>query len=356
MKIMSIFGTRPEIIRLSVLLAKLDTSCEHVTVHTGQNYQENLSDIFLRDLRVRTPDEHLGVRAHSFGSQISQILLSVDELLEKHRPDRVLILGDTNSALSSIVAARRGIPVYHMEAGNRCYDDRVPEEINRRIVDHTSTVLLPYTRQSKAHLLAEGIPEDRVIVTGNPIKEVIDTFEDEIAASTAMDRLGVSEGGFILVTAHRAENVDVEDRLRSIVDVLNRTAARYGKPILVSIHPRTAEKLRQHSLTEGEGVRFLEPLSFFDFISLERNSLAVLTDSGTVQEECCIFKVPNITIRDVTERPETIECGSNVLCGVDGDLVLSALDRLLENPPAWTPPEEYLASDVSEKVLRLLLK
>lgn len=355
MKIMSIFGTRPEIIRLSVLLSKLDGACDHVSVHTGQNYQENLSDIFLRDLRVRTPDEHLGIRAHSFGSQISQILLGVDELLEKHRPDRVLILGDTNSALSSIVAARRGIPVFHMEAGNRCYDDRVPEEINRRIVDHTSSVLLPYTRQSKAHLLREGIPDERVFVTGNPIKEVIETFSGEIDASSVMERLDVSPKEYFLVTAHRAENVDVEERLRSIVEMLYRVAARHDKPVLVSVHPRTAERLRQHSLSEGNGVRFLEPLSFFDFINLERNARAVLTDSGTVQEECCIFKVPNITIRDVTERPETIECGSNVLCGVDTGLVLSTLERLLEVEPQWIPPDEYLVDNVSDKVLELLL-
>ena len=355
MKVMTIFGTRPEIIRLSVILGKLDARCEHVTVHTGQNYQENLSDVFLRDLKVRTPDEHLGIRSHSFGDQISQILSGVDELLAKHQPDRVLILGDTNSALSSIVAARRRIPVYHMEAGNRCYDDRVPEEINRRIVDHTSTILLPYTRHSRAHLLKEGIPDDRVIVTGNPIKEVIDTFAEDIGRTDVFERLGVSDGAYFLVTAHRAENVDIEWRLRNIITILESLVDEYALPVLVSVHPRTAERFREHGITAGEGIRFLEPLPFFDFIKLEQHAKGVITDSGTVQEECCIFKVPNITIRDVTERPETLECGSNILCGVDVAMVKETMKRLMSSPPSWTPPEEYLVGDVSERVLEVLL-
>lgn len=355
MKIMTIFGTRPEIIRLSLLLGRLDESCEHITVHTGQNFTENLSDIFLRDLRVRTPNEHLGVRADSFGAQLSQILSGVDLILEKYRPDRVLILGDTNSALSSIVAARRRIPVYHMEAGNRCFDDRVPEEVNRRIVDHTSAVLLPYTRQSKENLLREGVSENKIVVTGNPIKEVIDAFTEEIQASSALDDLGVSNGDYFLVTAHRAENVDIEDRLRKIVGILESVTTEYGCPVLVSVHPRTAERLEQHSLVATKGVRFLEPLSFFDFIKLEMNAKAVLTDSGTVQEECCIFRVPNLTIRDVTERPETLECGSNILCGVDQRRVMDALDLILSRAPSWTPPAEYLADNVSETVSRILL-
>lgn len=355
MKVMSIFGTRPEIIRLSVLLGKLDKRCEHVTVHTGQNYAANLSDIFLKDLRVRTPDEHLGIKAHTFGSQIAQILSGVDEQLERHRPDKVLILGDTNSALSSIVAARRQIPVYHMEAGNRCYDDRVPEEVNRRIVDHTSTILLPYTRQSREHLLREGISEKRIFVTGNPIKEVIDSFSEEIDRSDILDRLGAKPSEYFLVTAHRAENVDVEERLRNIVTVLGEIALRYGKPVFVSVHPRTAERLKESDLCEAEGVRFMEPLSFFDFICLEKNALAVLTDSGTVQEECCIFGVRNITIRDVTERPETLECGSNVLCGVDVDRVMGTLENLLCTEPRWSPPAEYLADGVSDIVSDILM-
>lgn len=355
MKVMTVFGTRPEIIRLSVLLGKLDDLCTHVTVHTGQNYEENLSDIFLRDLEVRQPDHHLGIRANGFGEQLSQILSGVDDLLKSHRPDRVLILGDTNSALSAIVAARRGIPIYHMEAGNRCYDDRVPEEINRRIVDHTSTVLLPYTRQSRDNLLREGILEERVIVTGNPIKEVIDTYADGISGSGAMDALGVDKGRYFLVTAHRAENVDVEDRLLSVFRILDKIAEKYGLPVLVSVHPRTAQRLREHSISGGEGVRFLEPLSFFDFVNLEKNALAVLTDSGTVQEECCIFRVPNLTIRDVTERPETLECGSNILCGVDEDRVMEGLSSILSRPPSWNPPAEYLVDNVSDVVSRIIL-
>ncbi len=355
MKIMTIFGTRPEIIRLSVLLGKLDASCQHVTVHTGQNYDQRLSDIFLRDLKVRPPDEHLGIKAHGFGDQIGRILSGVDALLELHRPDRILILGDTNSALSSIVAARRRIPVYHMEAGNRCYDDRVPEEVNRRIVDHTSTVLLPYTRQSKEHLLKEGIPEERIFVTGNPIKEVIDNFSEEISASAVLESLDVAEGGYFLVTAHRAENVDVEERILNIAEFLQTLAKDYDVPVLVSVHPRTAERFARHGIVAGNGVRFLEPLSFFDFIKLEMNAMAVLTDSGTVQEECCIFTVPNVTIRDVTERPETLQCGSNVLSGVDVARVTAAVRSVLSVTPSWIPPEEYLVNDVSDRVLDIIL-
>lgn len=355
MKVLTVFGTRPEIIRLSLLLDKLDGNCTHVTVHTGQNYAENLSDVFLRDLRVRKPDEYLGVRAHGFGEQLSLIVRGVDEALERHRPDRVLILGDTNSALASVVAARRGIPVYHMEAGNRCYDDRVPEEINRRIVDHTSAVLLPYTRNSKANLLREGIADDRIHVIGNPIKEVIDAFADEIAESGVLERLGVRSKGYFLLTAHRAENVDIEWRLRSIAAIMEDLASEFGMPVLVSVHPRTAERLNAWGIAAGKGVTYLEPQPFFDFIQLEKNAAAVLSDSGTVQEECCIFHVRNATIRDVTERPETVECGSNVLCGVDREKVRETVGVLLGREPNWVPPEEYLREGVSDTVMRLIL-
>src|SRR6266436_3958614 len=227
MKIMTIFGTRPEIIRLSVVLKVLDQHCEHVTVHTGQNYDESLSDVFFRDLDIRTPDVHLGIQAKSFGEQIGQILTKIDELLEAHKPDRVLILGDTNSALSAIPAARRQIPVFHMEAGNRCYDNRVPEEINRRIIDHSSAVLMPYTERSKENLVREGIERDRIFVTGNPIKEVLDTFADKIKASEVMETLGVTPFEYFLVTLHRAENVDIPERIGGIFAGLGEIAEKF---------------------------------------------------------------------------------------------------------------------------------
>jgi len=356
MKIMTIFGTRPEIIRLSLVMKVLDQHCEHVTVHTGQNYDESLSDIFIRDLKIRTPDVHLGIKSKTFGGQIGQILTKIDEVLEAENPDRVLILGDTNSALSAIPAARRQIPVYHMEAGNRCYDDRVPEEINRRIIDHSSTILLPYTERSKENLVREGFERERIFVTGNPIKEVLDNFEADIEASDAMKAVTVKSFEYFLVTLHRSENVDIPDRLRLIFEGLEKVEAEFRNPILVSVHPRTAEKIEQSGIKpRSRNIRLVNALGFFDFVKLEKNSLAVLTDSGTVQEECSILHIPNITLRDVTERPETIECGSNILSGAEPNSIINAVKLAIAQPAAWTPPREYLAENVSQTVSKILL-
>lgn len=356
MKVMTIFGTRPEIIRLSLVMKILDQHCEHITVHTGQNYHESLSDIFIRDLEVRTPNIHFGIRANSFGEQIGQILGKADEAFAEHKPDKILILGDTNSALTAIVAARRGIPVFHMEAGNRCYDDRVPEEVNRRIIDHSSSVLLPYTGRSKENLVAEGIERERIYITGNPIKEVLDNFSDKIEKSKILADLHEKPFDYFLVTLHRAENVDIGDRLRSIFSSLETIAEKYGKRVLISVHPRTREKLEQFEIAPNSRLlKLLEPLGFFDFVHLEKNSLAVLTDSGTVQEECSIFGIPNITLRDVTERPETIECGSNILSGAEPDNILRAVELAISQPASWKPPQEYLAENVAETVSKIIL-
>lgn len=353
---MTIFGTRPEIIRLNLVARVLDQHCEHITVHTGQNYDESLSDIFIRDLEMRTPDVHLGIKSKNFADQFAQIVTKTDELLESHRPDRVLILGDTNSALSAVAAARRGIPIFHMEAGNRCYDERVPEEINRKIIDHSSTVLMPYTDRSKDNLVREGIERDRIYVTGNPIKEVLDHFNDSIEASGVMKALKVQAFEYFLVTLHRAENVDEPARLRSIVSGIEQAAAKFDKVALMSVHPRTAEKLDSSNIKpDPTRVRLLKALGFFDFVKLERNALAVLTDSGTVQEECAIFGVPNVTIRDVTERPETIECGSNILSGADSASIVSAVEVAIAQPAAWTAPAEYLVSNVAQTVSKIVL-
>lgn len=356
LKVMTIFGTRPEIIRLSVVMRLLDEHSEHLTVHTGQNYHESLSDIFLRDLQVRTPDVHLGIQANSFGEQAGQILQGIDSLLEEHKPDRVLILGDTNSALSAIVAARRRIKVFHMEAGNRCFDDRVPEEINRRIVDHSSSILMPYTERSKENLVREGIERDRIFVTGNPIKEVLSTFAPQIEASDVMSRLEVNAKEYLLVTMHRSENVDEPQRLSQLLGALSLIADKYEHPLLVSVHPRTASKLQEFNLHPASArVKLLEPLGFFDFVKLEQNALVVLSDSGTVQEECAIFGIPNVTIRDVTERPETIECGSNILSGARTEDILRAVEIALAMPSSWTPPAEYLAENVASTVVKIVL-
>lgn len=356
MKVLTIFGTRPEIIRLSLIMKILDQNCEHTTVHTGQNYHESLSDIFLRELEVRTPDFHFGIRANSFGEQIGQILTKTDEILAEVKPDKILILGDTNSALTSIVAARRGIPVFHMEAGNRCYDNRVPEEVNRRIVDHSSAILLPYTERSKENLVREGIERERIFVTGNPINEVLQTFSEQIDASDALNQFDVKPYEYFLVTLHRAENVDLMERLQKILQGLSRTVETFDKPMLVSVHPRTAEKLAQFGLKpESEKIKLLNPLGFFDFVKLEKNALAVLTDSGTVQEECAIFGIPNVTLRDVTERPETIEAGSNILSGSETESILRGVELALSQPANWTAPKEYLAENVSQTVAKIIL-
>lgn len=356
MKVLTIFGTRPEIIRLSRIMPLLDANCEHVTVHTGQNYHEGLSGIFLNELGVRDPDFHMGVRSASFGEQAGKILALAEEIIAEQAPDKVLVLGDTNSALAAVVAARRGIPVFHMEAGNRCYDNRVPEEINRRIIDHSSSVLLPYTTRSKENLVREGIERERIFVTGNPINEVLRHNKGAIDSSPVVSALGVQPKNYILVTLHRAENVDVPERLKSIFEGFDKAASEFGRQLLVSVHPRTADRLKSFGINpSSEDVRLLDPLGFFDFVKLERDSLGVYTDSGTVQEECAIFGIPNVTVRDVTERPETIECGSNILSGADPDSIVSAMNLALSREGTWSAPEEYLTPVVSEKVANIVL-
>lgn len=353
---MTIFGTRPEIIRLSLIMKILDQYCDQITVHTGQNYDESLSDIFLRDLEVRQPDEHFGIKSKTFGEQIGQILTKTDEVLEKHKPEKLVILGDTNSALSAIVAARRGIPVYHLEAGNRCYDDRVPEEINRRIIDHSSRILLPYTERSKDNLVREGIERERIFVTGNPIKEVLDHYNETIDERDVLEKFEVNPFDYFLITLHRAENVDRFERLENIFKGFNHVADKYGKKLLISTHPRTAEKLNEFGINpENQNIKLLKPLGFFDFVKLEKNALAVLTDSGTVQEECSIFGIPNVTLRDVTERPETVECGSNILSGADPDLIVKSVDVAISQPASWNPPKEYLVENVAQTVSKIVL-
>ena len=356
MKVATIVGTRPEIIRLSRVIPLLDRFCTHLLIHTGQNYDPLLSDVFFEQLGVRAPDVHLGITATGFAGQVGALLPGVAAVLEGERPDRLLVLGDTNSGLAALVAARMGIPVFHMEAGNRCYDDRVPEEINRRVIDHSSTVLMPYTMRSKENLVREGIERERIFITGNPIHEVLSHYAPDIAASDALTRFGVQPGRFFLLTMHRAENVDDPERLARLVNAILRVSAEHGLPVLFSVHPRTADRLRRAGLEpDATRIRLLEPLGFFDFVKLEREARAVISDSGTVQEECAIFRVPTVTIRDVTERPETLECGSNVLSGADPDAVSEAMRLVLDLPAEWIAPPEYEAPGVSRIVARLVL-
>lgn len=354
MKVMTILGTRPEIIRLSRIIEKLDRLCDHVLVHTGQNYDFNLNDVFFQQLGVRKPDHYLGAKG-TFGEQIGTILARVERVMVKEKPDRFLVLGDTNSSLAAIMAKRLGIPVYHMEAGNRCYDDRVPEEVNRRIIDHSSDMLLPYTERSRANLVREGIPGERIHVTGNPIHEVIRHYDPQIRQSTIINDLKLQERRFFLVTMHRAENVDIRERLAGLTTGLERIQKRYGLPVIISTHPRTRKRMSEFGMAaKNRHLNFLPPFGFFDFITLERNAFCVLSDSGTVQEECCLFHVPNVTIRDVTERPETIECGSNILSGADPVRMLRCVKTVVERKCDWEPPIEYLAERVSDTVINIL--
>ncbi len=356
MRIATVLGTRPEIIRLSVLIPKLDSLCEHQLIHTGQNADPLLSDVFFSELGIRRPDVSLGADAFSPGRQVGRILEGCESVFKKTPPDRLLVLGDTNSALSAFIAKRMGIPVYHMEAGNRCFDDRVPEEVNRRVVDVCSDVLLPYTERSRANLLREGIHPERILVTGNPILEVLESRKREVGSSRVLERLGLEPGRYFLVTVHRAENVDSEERLRSVVAALEAVRREHGMPLIVSTHPRTRDRMSRMSLlsTDSE-IRFLEPFGLFDFVMLEKNARCVLSDSGTVQEECCIMRIPCVTLRDVTERPETVECGSNILAGVNPERVAGCLRTALGRTPSWTPPPEYTRTDVSDTVAAILL-
>jgi UDP-N-acetylglucosamine 2-epimerase (non-hydrolysing) len=350
MNVVTWFGTRPEIIRLSRVIAALDPHCSQRLVHTGQNYDASLSDIFFRELGVRAPDVNLGITANDFGTQAGAIIENSHALLERERPDRLLILGDTNSGLAAVSAARLGIPVYHMEAGNRCYDDRVPEEVNRRIIDHSSTILMPYTQRSKDNLVREGIPRQRIAVIGNPIHEVLEFHREQIDSSSILETLGVKAKEYCLATLHRAENVDDATRLRSFMEGLGRT----GSEVIVSVHPRTHDKLQRFGIGAPAGVRLIQPLGFFDFVKLEKNARCVLSDSGTVQEECCIFGVPNVTLRDVTERAETIECGSAILTGATPGDIERAIKIALDSVP-WRVPPEYLEPNVSQTVVKVVL-
>ncbi len=354
MKVITVLGTRPEIIRLSTLIPLLDRHCDHKLVFTGQNFDKNLSDIFFKDLKVRNPDFDLAVRSKSPMDQIASILTSCENIFLEERPDKILILGDTNSGLSAIVARRMGIPVYHMEAGNRCFDDRVPEEMNRRIIDHISNILMPYTERSRMNLIREGLPVDKIFVTGNPIGEVLDNFEKQIEASNALDQFGVESNGYFLVTLHRAENVDDERRLLILVASLNKLVEKYDVPLIWSVHPRTKSRLLNSKINLHHKIQTVEPLGLFDFVKLEKNSRCVLTDSGTVQEECCLFRIPNITLRDVTERPETMESGSNIITGCTVDSILRCAAVALDQPRDWISPPEYLKKNVSSTVLRII--
>jgi len=357
MRIMTILGTRPEIIRLSVIIRKLDQFAEkHVVVHTGQNFTSSLSGIFFDQLQLREPDHILLEEQQSLGGQLARMFTEVESLLTKERPDKVLLLGDTNSALCAILAERMGYQVVHMEAGNRCYDLSVPEEKNRRVIDAISSINMPYTEQSKKNLVREGVPSERIVVTGNPIYEVLEYYQPQIEQSDILDQLKLTSRKYMLVTTHRAENVDHPESLNAIMEGLNKIAERFGERIICSTHPRTRSRIRESLKIQMHPlVEFHEPFGFFEFVKLEQHARLVVTDSGTVQEECCIFQVPTVTIRNSTERPETVDCGSNVVCGVNSKAIMEAAVIMSALPAHWECPSGYLARDVSDKVVKFLL-
>ncbi|MBH9965388.1 non-hydrolyzing UDP-N-acetylglucosamine 2-epimerase [[Bacillus] enclensis] len=355
MKIVTVLGTRPEIIRLSIIMKKLDQLADkHVIVHTGQNFTHSLNGVFFKELGIREPDYILSNNQQSLGEQLSSLFRELEKILIKEKPDKVLVLGDTNSSLSAVLAERLMIPVVHMEAGNRCFDLNVPEEKNRKIIDAVSSFNLVYTPYSKNNLLKEGMTPSKIIITGNPIYEVLLNYEQQIEASSILGKLNLVEKDYFLATIHRAENVDNPSHLTHIMTALNNIALQYNKRIIFSTHPRTRSRI-SGSIKLNPLIELHEPFGFFDFIALEKNARCVLTDSGTVQEECCIFHVPAVTVRKTTERPETIDCGSNLISGLDVKAIQTGVKVMCSKPADWVCPAEYLDKNVSDKVINILL-
>ncbi|MCC5804135.1 non-hydrolyzing UDP-N-acetylglucosamine 2-epimerase [Rossellomorea vietnamensis] len=357
MKIVTVLGTRPEIIRLSLIMKKLDLLAdEHIIVHTGQNFTHSLNGVFFKELGLREPDYVLADKQQSLGEQLSSLFTELEKILLKERPDKVLVLGDTNSGLSAILAERMMIPVVHMEAGNRCFDLNVPEEKNRKIIDAVSSYNLVYTPYSKTNLLKEGMTSSKIIITGNPIFEVLTHYNRQIEDSSILHQLSLGKQDYFLATIHRAENVDNPIHLSSIVNALNELADTYKKRIILSTHPRTRSKLHAAShLQLHQLIELHEPFGFFDFVKLEKNAFCALTDSGTVQEECCIFHIPTVTIRKTTERPETVDCGSNFVSGLKEENIIIGVKVMSSKQSNWTCPAEYLDTNVSDKVINILL-
>ncbi|KEF34223.1 UDP-N-acetylglucosamine 2-epimerase [Deinococcus sp. RL] len=356
---MTVVGTRPEIIRLSRVMARLDEHTEHVIVHTGQNYDYELNEIFFSDLGVRRPDHFLNAATGSAAETIGHILIKVDAVLAQEQPDALLILGDTNSCLSAIPAKRRKIPIFHMEAGNRCFDQRVPEETNRRIVDHTADINLTYSDIAREYLLREGLLPDRIIKTGSPMFEVLSHYRPQIDASDVLTRLGLTAGEYFVVSAHREENVDSDRNLAGLVETLNRVAERYGQRVIVSTHPRTQKRIDATGAQFHPLVELLRPLGFHDYNHLQLHARAVLSDSGTISEESSILNFPALNIREAHERPEAMEEASVMMVGLSPERVLQSL-RVLETQPRGAerllrPVADYSMPNVSDKVLRIIL-
>ena len=358
LKVMTVVGTRPEIIRLSRVLARLDEHCEHVLVHTGQNYDYELNQIFFDDLGIRKPDHFLNAAGGSAAQTIGNIIIAVDAVLADVAPDALLVLGDTNSCMAVLPAKRRKVPVFHMEAGNRCFDQRVPEEINRRIVDHTADINLTYSSIAREYLLREGLPPDMVIKTGSPMAEVLAHYRPRIDASSVLGRLGLAEGQFFVVSAHREENIDSDLNFGKLVQVLNTVAEQYGLPVIVSTHPRTQKRVDALGAQFHANVQLLKPLGFTDYNRLQLSSRAVLSDSGTINEESSILNFPALNLREAHERPEGMEEAAVMMVGLEAQRVMQALAILESQPRGDTrllrQVADYSMPNVSDKVLRII--
>jgi len=359
LKVLTVVGTRPEIIRLSRVIDKLDRYCEHTLVHTGQNYDYELNEVFFSDLGIRKPDHFLEAAGATAAETIGQVIIAADKILETLKPDALLLLGDTNSALAAIAAKRRKVPIFHMEAGNRCFDFRVPEEINRRIVDHIADINLTYSEIAREYLLREGLPPDQVIKTGSPMREVIEHYQDGINASDVLTRLNLTAGHYFVVSSHREENVDSPEQLRKLIEMLSAIAQRYDEPVIVSTHPRTRKRMDALGLQADPRVQFLKPFGFLDYIKLQTNARAVLSDSGTITEESSILNFPALNLREVHERPEGFEEAAVMFVGMNVDRAMQALDILASQPRgderALRLVTDYEPDNVSDKVLRIIV-
>jgi UDP-N-acetylglucosamine 2-epimerase (non-hydrolysing) len=359
LKVMTIVGTRPEVIRLSRIIEKLDRYCAHVLIHTGQNYDYELNELFFLDLNIRRPDGFLAAAGASAAETIGNVIIAADRAFEQHKPDALLVLGDTNSSLAAIAAKRRKIPIFHMEAGNRCFNFRVPEEINRRIVDHIADVNLTYSAIAREYLLREGIPSEQVIKTGSPLREVIEYSREKIGASNVLTRLGLSERNYFIVSVHREENVDSPQTLRRFLELLRHLAEKYRQPVIVSTHPRTRQRIDALGLHLPGSILLHKPFGFLDYAKLQTCAQAVLSDSGTITEESSILNFPALNLREEHERPEGFEEASVMLVGLDSDRVDQAL-RVLADQPRGSERllrlvGDYAPTNVSDKVLRIIL-
>ena len=357
-KIMTVVGTRPELIKLSAVIQELDIHCKHILVHTGQNFDYELNEIFFKDFGLRKPDIFLGVAGRTPAETIANVIMKSDEIMESERPDAVLLYGDTNSCLCVISAKRRKIPVFHMEAGNRCFDQRVPEELNRKVIDHLSDINMTLTEHARRYLVSEGIRPETVIKTGSSMPEVLHNCKDRIEASDVLTRLSLTPGAFIVVSAHREENIDSDANFNDLLDTLNAVRDHYGRRLIVSTHPRTKKRLEKANVFLGDGIEFLKPLGFFDYVKLQMNAFCVVSDSGTITEEASILQFPAVTIRQAHERPEGMDEGTLIMCGLKSESVIEAIDIVtsqLGGGAVFRTIPDYTPDNVSKKVLRIIV-